>query len=137
MIYQPGKGSLIRTNTRSLQNYVGPTPGKTEDAADAGTTLFSWLAPKAPRSSRVMALKVIPSASIASDPSAPSSGQAVKTARHICGDLKRAIIGGIHDDSQPGSELVEEGDIISLEEAKKRTGYLEQIGHSIRKLVWA
>ncbi|KAK8245091.1 SacI homology domain-containing protein [Phyllosticta capitalensis] len=32
---------------------------------------------------------------------------------------------------------VEKGDVISLAEAKKSTGYLEQIGYSLKKLVWA
>ncbi|KAK8177840.1 SacI homology domain-containing protein [Phyllosticta citrichinensis] len=32
---------------------------------------------------------------------------------------------------------VDEGDVISLAEAKKSTGYLEQIGYSLKKLVWA
>lgn len=33
--------------------------------------------------------------------------------------------------------LIEKGDIISLAEAKRNTGLLEQLGHSIKKLVWA
>ncbi|OCK85031.1 hypothetical protein K432DRAFT_400592 [Lepidopterella palustris CBS 459.81] len=33
--------------------------------------------------------------------------------------------------------MIEEKDIISLADAKKSTGYLEQIGYSLKKLVWA
>ncbi|KAL2258417.1 hypothetical protein VTK26DRAFT_8280 [Humicola hyalothermophila] len=33
--------------------------------------------------------------------------------------------------------LIEKGDIISLAEAKRNTGLLEHLGHSIKKLVWA
>ena len=33
--------------------------------------------------------------------------------------------------------IIERGDIISLAEAKRSTGILEQLGHSIKKLVWA
>ncbi|KAI1810288.1 Syja_N domain-containing protein [Poronia punctata] len=33
--------------------------------------------------------------------------------------------------------FIERGDIISLEEARKATGLLEQLGHTIKKLVWA
>ncbi|KAH8893431.1 hypothetical protein GQ53DRAFT_718170 [Thozetella sp. PMI_491] len=33
--------------------------------------------------------------------------------------------------------LIEKGDIISLAEAKRNTGLLEQLGHSIKKMVWA
>jgi hypothetical protein len=34
-------------------------------------------------------------------------------------------------------DWVDEGDIISLAEARKSTGLLEQLGHSLKKLVWA
>ncbi|KAK3684744.1 SacI homology domain-containing protein [Podospora appendiculata] len=33
--------------------------------------------------------------------------------------------------------LIEKGDIISLADAKRNTGLLEQLGHSIKKMVWA
>jgi len=33
--------------------------------------------------------------------------------------------------------LIEKGDIISLADARKNTGLLEQLGHSIKKMVWA
>jgi hypothetical protein len=36
-----------------------------------------------------------------------------------------------------GAGLLEKGDIISLAEARKNTTLLEQLGHSIKKLVWA
>jgi len=32
---------------------------------------------------------------------------------------------------------VEDGAIISLEEARKSTGLIEQWGHSLKKMVWA
>lgn len=35
------------------------------------------------------------------------------------------------------SGLIEKGDIISLADAKKNTGLLEQLGHSLKKMVWA
>jgi hypothetical protein len=38
---------------------------------------------------------------------------------------------------QEEAVLIEKGDIISLAEAKKNTTLLEQLGHSIMKLVWA
>jgi hypothetical protein len=36
-----------------------------------------------------------------------------------------------------GGGLIERGDIISLEEARRATGLFEQLGHTIKKLVWA
>ncbi|RYP92987.1 hypothetical protein DL770_000861 [Monosporascus sp. CRB-9-2] len=38
---------------------------------------------------------------------------------------------------QERRSIIERGDIISLAEAKRSTGLLEQLGHSIKKLVWA
>lgn len=42
------------------------------------------------------------------------------------------------DEEAEEEELkVEDGDVISLADARKATGYLEQLGYSIKKLVWA
>ena len=53
---------------------------------------------------------------------------------NICEEIRRAV-GGNRDASE--SDFIEEIDIISLAEARKSTGYLEQWGHSLKKLVWA
>lgn len=39
--------------------------------------------------------------------------------------------------SSSSNSIIERGDIVSLAEARKSTGLLEQWGHSIKKLVWA
>jgi hypothetical protein len=41
------------------------------------------------------------------------------------------------DGDHKGLLTVEEKDIISASDAKKSTGYLEQLGYSLKKLVWA
>ncbi|RYP55353.1 hypothetical protein DL768_000108 [Monosporascus sp. mg162] len=41
------------------------------------------------------------------------------------------------EQGQERRSIIERGDIISLAEAKRSTGLLEQLGHSIKKLVWA
>ncbi|RYP02927.1 hypothetical protein DL764_005504 [Monosporascus ibericus] len=41
------------------------------------------------------------------------------------------------EQEQERRTIIERGDIISLAEAKRSTGLLEQLGHSIKKLVWA
>jgi hypothetical protein len=56
----------------------------------------------------------------------------------ICGEIERLALE--KQPGQPGEEheaLMETGPIISLEEAKKNTGLLEQLGHSLKKMVWA
>jgi hypothetical protein len=40
-------------------------------------------------------------------------------------------------DESKRESIIEEKEIISLAEAKKRTGYLEQLVYDVKKLVWA
>ncbi|EHY54367.1 hypothetical protein HRR83_008050 [Exophiala dermatitidis] len=148
VVYQPQKGtSMIRTNTRSLQNYVAP--GDSNDTAnriDGGTGILSWLSPNSPPSSRTLALKVIPSITSITQPDGrerrgektPPPPPPIAVAENIADEIRRAIVGsGSGEQSQQSDDaLVEKQDIISLEEAKKRTGYLEQLGYSIKKMVW-
>lgn len=138
IIYTPGTGSMIRTNTRSLQNSVEPAGGNsnTEDRIDGGTGVLSWLAPKQSSSSRALAVKVIPvtpdrEKSVTSQTSTP----ALETAEHIVDEIRRAIAGDSKEEQK--NVEVEQGEVISLAEAKKRTGYIEQIGYSLKRLVWA
>jgi hypothetical protein len=56
----------------------------------------------------------------------------------ICSEIERVVLLG--KVVEVGSEIegvVERGDIITLSEARKNTGLLEQLGHSLKKLVWA
>ena len=135
VVYKPGKESIIRTNTRSLQNYVEPESHQ-EDGVDGGTGILSWLAPRSPPSSRALAVKVIPSTSDVDELRAKPSSMPLAVAEEVYGEIERAIAGPKEKGAEGVKDLVEKGDIISLAEAKKRTGYLEQIGHSIKKLVW-
>ena len=153
VVYKPSHDSLIRTNTRSLQNSVDSVAGSTDDRIDGGTGVLSWLAPSKQAASRALAIKVIPTpverkrgtaatmesngakGSAAEQRKSTASVQATDLAAQIAEEIQRAIVGDNKDEQQKIE--IEEGDIISLAEAKKRTGYLEQIGYSIKRLVWA
>ena len=135
VVYKPGKESIIRTNTRSLQNYVEPE-SNAEDRIDGGTGILSWLAPRSPPSSQALAIKIIPSSSDVEELQAKPSFMPLAIAEEICNEVERAMTGPKEKGAQGVKDLAERGDIISLAEARKRTGYLEQIGHSIKKLVW-
>lgn len=172
IVYQPGKESIIRTNTRSLQNYVVAenSGGDTTDAAaasssssenriDGGTGILSWLAPSSSPTSRTIAIKVIPAAAttaedLESSSAGPGRSRAespMDMAQTVAEEIQRAITGTAPTPkptpTTPGEVgtgtgtgkdgLVEHEAIISLAEARKRTGYFEQLGHSIKKLVWA
>jgi Inositol phosphatase len=137
VVYRPGKENVVRTNTRSLQNYVSPSDKGQENRIDGGTGVLSWLAPRAPATSQVLALKVITATSDRGSIISTQSNAPLSIAQNIGEEILRAMTGPAEQDSQPAADLVEKGDIISLAEAKKRTGYLEQIGYSIKKMVWS
>ena len=132
--YNPDKNSVMRVNTRSLQNVVSNE--QVPQGVDGGTGLMSWVASRTSghvdNGSRTLALKVIPAETGLSK----STDTPMAIAERICDDIRRATTGSTDNGEQMGQDLVKKGDIISLVEAKKRTGYLEQLGHSIKKLVW-
>jgi hypothetical protein len=135
--YHPGKGSTIRTMTRSLQNYVPPKADDPESRIDGGTGVLSWLSPASAPTTRKLAMKVIPAATTDADLGPGNQAKAaIVVAEDVADSIRRAITGNTEPGGQQGPDLVEQADVISLEEAKKRTGYLEQLGHTIKKMVW-
>jgi len=121
ILYTPGKESVMRVNTRSLRNSVSEdttTQRASKDGPSSG--IASWLGSRQ-QPSHTMALKLI---------SSDSNKSLLGSAQQICEEIQRAI-GGDKD-----LKMVEKMDIISLEEARKRVGYLEQLTHSIKKFVW-
>ena len=137
VVYRASKENMIRTNTRSLQNYVEPSEQSQESRIDGGTGVLSWFAPRAPSASQVLAIKVIPQTSNRGSIVSGHLNTPLGSAQYICDEILRAMTGSGDQTSEVAADLVEKGDIISLAEARKRTGYLEQIGHSIKKLVWS
>ena len=136
VVYQPGKESVIRTNTGSLQNYVPSKTDGEQNRIDGGTGILSWLAPRLGPPSRALAIKVIPASTDGHGTGQKQSEAPLAVAEHIADEIRRAIMGSPDRGQPSGLDLVEKEAIISLAEAKKRTGYLEQIGHSIKKFVW-
>jgi 4'-phosphopantetheinyl transferase EntD len=56
--------------------------------------------------------------------------------RSIALDIERAMLAGDGKNVE-ASSAVEESDIISLADAKKRTGWLEYLVYDLKKMVWA
>jgi hypothetical protein len=140
--YRADEGEqLVRRNTRALDSGAGDdhhtedskAPAKPEDAG------------------RFLAFKALPPATN----SPPSSSKAqddpeneVEVVKSICEEIER--IARKHRDRESDGNVertgdspaqdrvveIEQKDIISLADAKKSTGYLEQIGYSLKKLVW-
>jgi hypothetical protein len=130
IMYTPGKESVMRVNTRSLRNSVSEdttTPKVDKDEASAG--IASWLSSRQP-SSRTMALKLISSDTGPQTTTGKANKPLLESALQICEEIQRAI------SADKDVKMVEKTDIISLADARKRVGYLEQLTHSIKKFVW-
>ncbi|KAJ4028743.1 hypothetical protein NW752_001005 [Fusarium irregulare] len=144
--YSPSKSDIRRTNTRTLSSH-GAVPGKENSAVQKDASLPASLAnlltsktsSTSPPSVRRLVFKATnvdsSVAVLGDDGPKQTETQQVST---ICGDIERLAL-----ERQPGQPeeerktLVETGSIISLEEAKKNTSLLEQLGHSLKKMVWA
>ncbi|KAK7423129.1 hypothetical protein QQX98_001205 [Neonectria punicea] len=143
--YHPGKNDIKRTNTRTFSSRGDITgkpnnPGDDKDAS-IPASLASFLSGKTPQSPDLRRLVFKAPDTDSSMAVAGTDGpqqtelQQVVT---ICAEIERLALE--HQLEKAGEEqksIMEMGDIISLDEAKRNTGLLEQLGHSIKKLVWA
>ncbi|KAL8906297.1 MAG: hypothetical protein Q9207_002123 [Kuettlingeria erythrocarpa] len=152
--YRPGKGGSSRFTGRSFSTAVrqdAPDPdcARTNAVAD----LFDPAGPglSLPRLSRrkssssqdlkLLAFKALPArSSLAS--AKDHDGSIIVSEKHmisnLCDNIRKATYGGQNGSDTGLSEgFVEEKEIVNLKEAKKSTGYLEQWGHELKKLVWA
>lgn len=139
--YQPGKSDFKRTNTRTLSSRgdLAPTRDAEADRGDHPLSIVGLfgVSPRGPPLCRLAfkAPYVDSSMSISGSPR-QTEVQQVST---ICAEIERLTLECRllpHGDEEK-TELIEKGDIISLEEARKNTSLFEQLGHSIKKLVWA
>ncbi|KEY73736.1 hypothetical protein S7711_06312 [Stachybotrys chartarum IBT 7711] len=140
--YEPGKSHVKRTNTRTLSS--SDDVKQQRDAADfkdasQAPTLVGMISGRSKSSPiRKLAFKApYTSSSAVIIGNAPQQTES-QLVTSICGEIER-----LAREQQPPKEnessqaLLVTGDIISLEEAKRNTGLLEQLGHSIKRLVWA
>ncbi|KAF4967136.1 hypothetical protein FSARC_5256 [Fusarium sarcochroum] len=144
--YNPGKSDIRRTNTRTFSSR-GEIAGKEGPAgqkdASIPASLANLLTSKSSSSTSPSVRRLVFKATnvdssvavLGDDGPKQTETQQVST---ICGDIERLAL---ERQMEPGEarpeSLIETGDIISLEEAKKNTGLLEQLGHSLKKMVWA
>lgn len=151
--YKPGKGDLQRKNTRSLNSAVEsgdetgakPSPSSLNYLPSVGVE--SALARLSGRGSgsetKYLAFKSLPARSSIANvdgQEAPMFSER-DMVQNICHEIERATQAG-HNDQKAGgigggNLPIDDTAIISLEEAKKSTGYLEQWSHSLKRFVWA
>jgi hypothetical protein len=137
--YQPsGPADLVRRNTRSLGNEESGTKPKVKEQ-DLSTTGAG---------SKLLAFKALPPRSSfvgqqGESQQPVSESEMIKTVtEQIAAVVNRSRVPPVSTGKQQQDEeepklLVEEKDIISLADARKSTGYLEQVGFALKKLVWA
>ncbi|KAG5973268.1 hypothetical protein E4U55_000618 [Claviceps digitariae] len=140
--YEPGKSNVKRTNTRTLSTNgdIAPSSASKVDGDDktqlSFANLFSSKA-KTPDTRRLAfkAPYVDSSAAVAGADGVQQQTELQQVVM-ICAEIERlALQAQLRKDGD--KVLMEKGEIISLQEAKRNTGLLEQLGHSIKKLVWA
>lgn len=129
--YRPGEEEIARVNTRSLSSAVNSD--LTKDAGVEGVS--SRGGQKEESRLKTLAFKALPARSILASVEGQEKSRMSERdlVNIICDEVQRAALGG-HSDV---SGFIEDKDIISLQEARKSTGLLEQWGHSLKKMVWA
>ena len=142
--YQPGKSDVKRTNTRTISSseevaIQASKDDQTTPARPGPTNWASFLGGKSQGpSTKNMALKAPYRDSSVTTPGSQSLQTEIQQVVTICAEIERLAF-----EAQPGKAgeeretMIEKGEIISLQTAKRNTGLLEQLGHSIKKLVWA
>lgn len=139
--YEAGANDITRVNTRSMST-VQSRDQEDKPVVEAGsspaTGLSGLIGRAAPSPNRVLAWKALPARSAVSDTSEVSQLSEIESVRAICSEIERTVLPWKEIESGTNRKsIVESGDIISLSEAKKSTGILEQFGHSLKKMVWA
>lgn len=139
--YRDGDENALRVNTRSLQTNVRPENVEAMTSSNGEWDLVSWLRGTKRATTRFVAFKSLPVANVVASPRlGPSGGvgnvRELDRVRTICHDIERAMVTG-EGQNVDSVSVVEQMDIISLADAKKRTGILEYLVYDIKKLVWA
>ncbi|KGO74085.1 Synaptojanin, N-terminal [Penicillium italicum] len=139
IVYRDGDTNTLRVNTRSLQSDVDLSTLETTASANSEWDLVSWLRGSKPATTRFVAFKGLPLSNPVASPRLGASTGAVREmdrVRSVCLDIERAMLAGQGRNVEAVS-VVEHSDIISLADAKKRTGWLEYLVYDLRKMVWA
>jgi hypothetical protein len=137
---------LVRRNTRSLDagNSGAPSDEKSKSKSQSGSATGRFLAFKA----------LPPRTSIPSSDSPDTPDNETEVVKNVCDEIARVAnknktVGeesvasrtegaeNMGESAQERRVVVEEKDVIGLQDAKKSTGYLEQLGYSLKKMVWS
>ena len=135
--YEAGTNDITRVNTRSMSTVQGQDdkePSTSPPASPIAAGLANFIGRPPPRpTNRILAWKAPPSRSAVTDGQDGRNLSEMETVEAICSEIERMVLRG-RTEKTP---IVESGSIISREEARKSTGLFEQLGHQLKKMVWA
>ena len=138
IVYKAGKNYITRVNTRSMANVSQvdlELLGDTSSTSPQPPGLASLIGTSTAPGNRVLALKALSTRS--AEGNTDSQLSEIEQVKRICEEIERMILlGQVVEVGAERKGLVEVGDIISLNEARKSTGLFEQLGHSFKKLIW-
>ncbi|KAF4125668.1 hypothetical protein GMORB2_0912 [Geosmithia morbida] len=137
--YQPGKSDITRTNTRTLSSRddLAPEPGDGARPMSLIDGLFGGVNKEPPLCRLAFKVPYVDSSTVAIGGASQQQTEE-QQASNICAEMERLVLEcRVSRRDEKESSIIERSDIISLEEARRNTGLLEQLGHSIKKLVWA
>lgn len=159
IVYKPGSSDYRRVNTRSLSSTKdngtdsttddtqAPKPKDTLSSSPVQSRLTGLLGRKAaaaaPEETKKIALKApYTNSSLAdrggkADASRMTESQLVAAVAH---EIERLAflnhpVSGTAEEKR--GSIIEEGDIVSLAEAKRNVGIFETLGYNLKRLVWA
>jgi len=137
--YRPGCNDVMRLNTRSLSSLPSRPRRDPKGGRSPPTGLASLLGGRANApAARTIALKALYSQSSLAEPEGGPRPTEIQQVVAICAEIERLVLHA--KPAFPGTKpetIIEKGDVISLAEARRSTGLLEHLGHSIKRMVWA
>jgi hypothetical protein len=136
--YRPGARDIIRVNTRSLSSLTMKAKEAGSGPAAGIAGLLGGRRPN-PTQEKKVALKALYAQSALAKAGEKGRPTEIQQVVSICAEIERLVLmhKPVFAGSQPKETIIEGGDVVSLAEAKKATGLLQQVSHSIKKMVWA
>lgn len=146
--YKPGSNDYRRVNTRSLASRKNSRAENDDSQSSVSsspvqaklTGLLARNKGPAPSETKKIALKAPYSKSAIADTSGGSRMSEVELVTSVSHEIERLAflnqpVSGTAEEKR--QSIIEQGDVVSLAEAKKNVGIFETLGYSLKRLVWA
>jgi hypothetical protein len=135
--YEAGTNDITRVNTRSMstvQDRNENDQSTSTPISPIGAGLAGLIRRPPPRpANRILAWKALPSRSAVKGTQDGPALSEIEIVKAVCAEIERMVLLRRAEKTP----IVEPGNIISREEARKSTGLFEQLGHQLKKMVWA